>query len=298
MREVIISSNEKDQRLDRFLLKYLNDSTRGNIYKMLRKKLIKVNGERKEPEYFLVEGDNLQIYLSEETLSTLMKEEKVFESEELDLEIIYEDEEILIVDKPYGLLTHPDQTEYTNTLSTKVLKYLKPYCTRTFKPASIQRLDKNTSGLVIFCKTYDALKKYNEWMRDRKIDKYYIAVIHGVMKEPQEIKGFLVKDSELNKVTIFNDEVPESKAVHTSIKPLETKRGFTLVEIQLFTGRSHQIRASLELIDHSIVGDVKYGGRKLLGATTQLLHAYKVVVDSKTYRSDKNRVFDFWDALG
>ncbi len=297
MKEIIIGSNEKDQRLDRFLLKYFNDSTRGNIFKLLRKKVIKVNGLKKDPEYFLVEGDTLQIFLSEESLGTLMKEERVFESEELDLDIVYEDEEILIVDKPYGLLTHPDQTEYSNTLSTKVLKYLKAYSTRTFKPASIQRLDKNTSGLVIFCKTYDALKQYNEWMRERKIDKYYIAVCHGVLKETQEIKGFLLKDSELNKVSIHDEELPESKAVSTLIKPLESKRGFTLVEIQLFTGRSHQIRASLELIDHSIVGDVKYGGRRLLGATTQLLHAYKVVVNSKEYTSQKNRVFDFWDTL-
>jgi 23S rRNA pseudouridine955/2504/2580 synthase len=297
MKEIIIGSNEKDQRLDRFLMKYLNDSTRGNIFKLLRKKVIKVNGGKKDPEYFLAEGDVLQIYLADETMNTLMKEERVFESEELDLDIVYEDEEILIVDKPYGLLTHPDQTEYSNTLSTKVLKYLKAYSTRTFKPASIQRLDKNTSGLVIFCKTYDALKQYNEWMRDRKIDKYYIAVVHGVMSETQEIKGFLVKDSEVNKVSIHEEELPDSKAVNTLIKPLETKRGFTLVEIQLFTGRSHQIRASLELIDHSIVGDVKYGGRRLLGATTQLLHAYKVVVDSKVYTSQKNRVFDFWNTL-
>lgn len=297
MKEIIIGSNEKDQRLDRFLLKYFNDSSRGNIFKLLRKKVIKVNGGRKEPEYFLAEGDVLQIYLSDESMDALMKPERVYESDDLDLDIVYEDDEILIVDKPYGLLTHPDQSEYSNTLSTKVTKYLKALSTRTFKPASIQRLDKNTSGLVIFCKTYDALKKYNEWMRERKIDKYYIAVVHGVMTERQIIEGFLVKDSEVNKVTIHPEEVPESKAVNTVINPLGNKRGFTLVEVQLLTGRSHQIRASLELIDHAIVGDVKYGGRRILGVTTQLLHAYKVVVDSKVYMSEKNRVFDFWNTL-
>lgn len=297
MKEFIIGNNEQDQRLDRFLLKYLNASTRSNIYKMLRKKLIKVNNEKKEPEYFLQPGDKVNIFLADETLATLMKEEHSFEAEDLDLEIVFENEEILIVDKPYGLLTHPDQNEYTDTLSTKVLKYLKPYCSRTFKPASIQRLDKNTSGLVLFCKTYDALKRYNELMRTRKIDKYYIAVCHGVMKEAHEIRGFLLKDEVINKVSLHNIEVPNSKEVHTRVQPIENKRGFTLVEIQLMTGRSHQIRASLESIDHSIVGDVKYGGRRILGVHQQLLHAYKMVVDGTIYRSDHNRVFDFWDSL-
>jgi len=283
MKEIIIGDNEKEQRLDRFLLKYFNNSTRTNIYKLLRKKVFKVNGVRMTKEdYFLQKDDVIQVYLSDDSFDALIKEEVLISSEEVNLDIVYEDDELLVVNKPKGLLTHPDQNEYKNTLSTKVGLYLKHLSSRTFKPASIQRLDKNTSGLVVFCKTYDALKKYNEEMRQRKIKKFYLAVVEGCLQGQGEVKGTLNKDEKSNKVTLYKDSDKGDKFCHTKYKVLENFKEYTLVEVELLTGRTHQIRASLASIGHPIVGDKKYGGNFVKNVRNQLLHGYKVIINGKT----------------
>ncbi|MGB3366397.1 MAG: RluA family pseudouridine synthase [Acidaminobacteraceae bacterium] len=286
MREIIIGKNEAGQRLDRYLGKYLNNSNRNNIYKLIRKKVFKINDVRmKSEEYFLVEGDILKIFLSEETLETLIKEEKVYDADYVGLEIVFEDDEILVVNKPKGLLTHPDKNEYKDTLSSKVQMYLRHLSTRTFKPASIQRLDKNTSGIVMFCKTYDSLKNFNEMMRNRELDKYYIAVVEGIITESGQITGFLEKDEAKNKVVLRHSQKKDSdKYCDTKYRPIRTVGGkYTLMEVQLLTGRAHQIRVSMSYIGHPIVGDSKYGAKSTKKVNNQLLHGYKLIINNKSY---------------
>jgi 23S rRNA pseudouridine955/2504/2580 synthase len=284
LREIIIGENEANQRLDRFLLKYLNNSTRSNIYKLLRKKVIKINGKREKENYFLQEKDKVQIFLSDEALDNLIKEEKVELVKNVNIDIVYEDDEILIVNKPKGLLTHPDKKEYKKTLSTRVQSYLRHLQTHTFKPASVNRLDQNTSGLVIFCKTYEALKKYNEMMRNREIKKYYLCIVHGKVSDEGEIKGYLTKNSKKNIVEITkNNYNNNGQFIFTKYKPLEYYNNFTLLEVEILTGRPHQIRASLNLINHPIIGDTKYGGKKIGNITTQVLHAYKLIIGNRVF---------------
>lgn len=289
MKQFTIGANEQGQRLDRFLLKLMGRANRSTLYKLMRKNIFKINGKKVPPEYFLQPGDVLVIYLSDETYATLISDEKPVEAGETDLEIIYEDDQILIVNKPKGLLTHPDKTEYKRTLASKVQIYLSHLATRTFKPAPVHRLDKNTSGLVLFAKTYDALKHYNELMRKREIGKFYLCVVEGNLRSPGEIKGYLLKDEERNKVRIVKYDSDDSKFFHTRYSPLEFRPGFTLLEVELLTGRSHQIRASLASIGHPIVGDIKYGALKRYDVEHQLLHAYRLVFEGRSfeYRSEE-----------
>lgn len=293
MKSIKITKNESEQRLDRFLLKYLNNTTRSNIYKLIRKKLIKVNGSRTKEDYFIKEEDVIEIFLQDDTIESLMKEYEAVKPDKLGLEIVFEDENILIVNKPKGLLTHPDKDEYKNTLSTIVQYYLADFCTKTFRPAPVHRLDKNTSGLIIFAKTYESLKKYNELMRDRQIKKYYICLVKGNLTKDGEVKGYLIKDEEKNKVQILKSHVDDSKFCHTKYKPLKRFERYTLVEVELLTGRSHQIRASMALIGHPIVGDVKYGGDKIGDITSQLLHGYKLVIDENVYENKSTDIDAF-----
>ncbi|SHJ87556.1 23S rRNA pseudouridine955/2504/2580 synthase [Caminicella sporogenes DSM 14501] len=298
LREIIIGENEYGQRLDRFLLKYLNNSTRANVYKLLRKKVIKVNGKREKENYFLKLGDRLQIFLSDETLDKLRKEEKIVMDGKVNLDIVYEDDEILVVNKPKGLLTHPDKKEYKKTLSTRVQAYLKHLSTRTFKPASINRLDQNTSGLVIFCKTYEALKKYNEMMRNREIKKYYLCIVHGIVKKEGAIKGYIVKNTKTNVVQIFDKNNKNGQFIYTKYKPIRyLNNNYTLLEVEILTGKTHQIRASLSKINHPIIGDTKYGGKKIDNITTQVLHAYKLIIGDKVIVKESKLINELIDKL-
>lgn len=297
MHSITIGANEKEQRIDRFLCKYLNGSSKTNIFKLIRKKIIRVNGSRTKENYKLIEGDIITIQLSDASLAELMPEKKQIPAEELDLHIVYEDDELLIVEKPSGLLTHPDKNEYKKTLATGVQLYLRHLCTRTFRPAPVHRLDKNTSGLVIFAKTYDSLKQINESMRGRGIEKYYETIVQGKIAHAGTIKGWVTKDEKRNKVTLHSKEVPGSLYVHTDYKPLATSADYTLCEVKLHTGRSHQIRVSLASIGHPIAGDYKYGGKKLAGNYSQLLHAWRVVLFGKSYEKRSQEIDRVWKIL-
>ncbi len=292
MRIIKVTENEMEQRLDRFLTKYLNDATKTNIFKLIRKKRIKVNGKRAEEKYFLKLDDEIQIHLHEDQIEEMIKPIVIMDADEVNIDIVFENDDILIVNKPVGLLTHPDSKEYKNTLASKVQVYLKHLSTRTFKPASIQRLDKNTSGLVIFGKNYTSLKHYNELMRERKIGKFYLAVVTGKPKATGEVKGFLIKDEASNKVSIKAKSSDDSKFVHTKYKVLSSNGTYSLLEVELLTGRTHQIRGSLSYIGHPIVGDTKYGGERLRGQQ-QLLHAYKVVIGEDVYEKKSEAIKTF-----
>ncbi|GAU79469.1 RluA family pseudouridine synthase [Fusibacter sp. 3D3] len=297
MKTIIITKNEADQRLDRFLLKYFNNTTRTNVYKLIRKKMFKVNGIRVKEDYFLKDEDKLDIFLQDETIEGLMKEIVTVKPDQIGLDILFENDDMLIVNKPKGMLTHPDKDEYKNTLATIVHYYLADLCTKTFRPAPVHRLDKNTSGLILFAKTYESLKLYNALMRERKIGKYYLTVVEGTLKGPGEVKGYLIKDEVKNKVTILKSNQDESKFCHTKYSVLKRYRAYTLVEIELLTGRSHQIRASMASIGHPIVGDVKYGGKKVDDISTQLLHGYKLIIDGKVYQTQSKEIEAFVQKL-
>lgn len=284
MKEIRIGKNESDQRVDRFLSKYFNGSSKGNIQKMIRKKVFRVNGKNAKANDMLKDGDLLTIYLSDESHDALIKEFKVEKTANVRLDIVFEDEDLLVVNKPAGLLTHPDKSEYKNTLATYVQQYLHEYVSRTFKPAPIHRLDKNTSGLIMFAKNYETLKRMNESMREREIEKYYLCVVEGHLSGEGEVKGFLRKDHDSNKVKLFNEQQDDSdKFCHTTYKAVKRLRNSTLVEVKLHTGRSHQIRVSMAYLGYPIVGDVKYGAKRGRTSNGQLLHAYRIVTKNHEF---------------
>ncbi|MDR0303492.1 MAG: RluA family pseudouridine synthase [Chitinispirillales bacterium] len=307
MQKINISENEAPQRVDRFLCKYLNNAENSVVHRLLRKNIVRINGKRIKENAILQVGDVLGISLSQEQISQLQKEKPPVCVQKSNLNIVYEDDEILVVDKPAGLLTHPDKSEYQNTLATHVRTYLCHLCTKTFSPAPIQRLDKNTSGLVMFAKTYNSLQFYNEQMRNRKIEKKYLAIVEGRIEKSGEIKGFLEKDEKRNKVFLSQDSSENSKFVHTQYVIKDVKDDFSLLEITLCTGRSHQIRVSMEYVGHPIVGDKKYNARRrseaALAASNaqskyQLLHAYKITLASgQIFESKSERIFEFWAGI-
>lgn len=278
MKEIKITNNEEGQRLDRFLKKYLNKANQSFIQKMIRKKNIKINNIKSEPETLLKKDDLVQLYLSDETIDKF-REKKTLTQTEIHFKTIYEDDNILVVNKPIGLSSQPDETS-TRNLVDEIKMYLdakEENISFTFKPAVCNRLDKNTSGLVIAAKNYDALKQTNKAIRERNIRKFYMAKVHGIISKDLELKDYLIKNDDKNMVKIVKEETENAKKVITYAHPLRTEGNFTWLEIEIETGRAHQIRAHLASIGHPIVGDKKYGKKD--SERYQLLHAYKLVLD-------------------
>lgn len=293
MIQIEIGKNEGNQRLDKFLRKYLNRAPLSFIYKAIRKD-VRVNGRRKGKAYLLQCGDVLSLYIQEKEL----REFRMVKSHvrpKRSFRIVYEDDDLLIAGKPAGLLTHGDQREKKNHLTNQVIDYLidsgsfDPGKEKTFVPAPVNRLDRNTSGLVIFCKNYAALQTFNRLIRDGgSIRKRYLTILWGRMTEPRILRGRMTKTEAHNIVHVEND--PEAgKEMVTKVTPLlwntpEQKNGaWTLAEIELKTGRTHQIRVQTGACGHPVLGDRKYGSpeecriaKEKFGKTTQLLHAYRL----------------------
>ena len=293
MIEIVIERNDSNQRLDRFLKKFFKKASLSQIYKIIRKDL-KVNGKRGKENTIVNEGDKLSFYLKDEVFDSLREQKKVIKVTK-QFKVIYEDDDMIIVSKPFGLLTHGDSREKKNHLANQVINYLIsteeyiPAKERTFAPSPVNRLDRNTTGMVIFGKNADALKKLNKMIKDRDlISKYYLTIVAGEMKNPIELKGTLEKDSKTNTVTVRDEDAALGKQIETIARPIKVKNGYTLVEVELVTGRTHQIRAHLSHHGFPIIGDVKYGNPKVnkiiknkYGLTTQLLHAYKLIIEGK-----------------
>ncbi len=268
MRELRLTKNEENQRLDKFLLKYMNKAPKSFIYQMLRKKRIKLNKAKALGSEILKQDDVLQFYLSDETMTSFM-EEKTLSKAKRHFAIIEEDDHILVVGKPAGLLTHPEVSDGRDTLIDQVLYYLyekgqyHPAKDTAFTPALCNRLDRNTSGLVLVGKTLRGVQALNELIREKKVDKFYYTVVKGHVEESAELTGFLSKDMSKNQVHIYEDaaEVFDGKKVVTKYRPLayNKEHDVSFLEIHLITGKSHQIRAHLQSVGHPIIGDRKYG---------------------------------------
>ncbi|MDR1541473.1 MAG: RluA family pseudouridine synthase [Clostridiales bacterium] len=290
MREVTIGAGECNRRFDKYLLKYFNDAPKSFIYKMLRKKRIKLNGCRAEGGEILKAGDVASFYLSDETCAAFMKAAPI-PSQSKGLGIIFEDEEILIAIKPAGLLIHstkPGDSE--DTLTRRMLHYLNRSgsvdfsAESTFTPAFCNRLDRNTSGIAACGKTLQAVQSLSAMFAKGAARKIYIAAVLGEIGRDGFLGGYILKDKLKNESVILSSPVPGAKDVATSFTPIGRGRSATLLSMRLITGKSHQIRAHMLSIGHPVLGDPKYGDAKAnfrlkreYGIRCQLLHAQSLV---------------------
>ena len=290
MRELKIGINDHDQRIDRFLGKYLNKAPNTFIFRMLRKKNIELNGKRADPSTRIYEGDVIKLFLAEDTI------EKFREVEEIDSDlipnIIYEDEHIILMNKEVGILSHAANQDYGNNVVDSMVAYLQakgdynPRVEKTFVPAICNRLDRNTSGIIIGGKSYLGLRAMNDSIQVGSVHRYYRTIVRGRLEKDGTIEGYLTKDGDLNKVEISKEKDADSKRIVTKIRTIKATDEYTLLEIELITGRTHQIRAHLAFIGHPVIGDIKYGNRRTnkyfkdnYRLDSQLLHSYKVGFD-------------------
>ena len=284
MKEFEIGKNDAGLRLDRFLAKAVPLLPASLAQKYIRIKRIKRNGQRVQRDDRLAEGDKLQLYINDEFFDTPRADNAYLTVSAPKLNIVYEDENILLVDKRPGLAVHPhDGAEYGKTLIDHIQAYLyakKEWIPRTstFVPALCNRIDRNTGGIVIAAKNAEALRVLNQKVKDRELDKRYLAIIEGVMK-PQEgtLRGQIFKDAAKNRVYVTDKPQPGSKSAVTNYRTLETKDGLSLIECELITGRTHQIRAQFAHAGHPLLGDGKYGKLdKRFDRRYQALYSYKL----------------------
>jgi len=287
MKEIVVDRNSNNQRIEKFVKNYFSDAPLSFIYKAFRKKDIKVNGHWVDKTYILKENDVVRVYISDQQLEDFAKPREAT-PRDLPYEIVYEDRNVLIINKPKGLLVYGDDKGSKETLSNAVLDYL---CFKgefnpsnpSFIPSPAHRLDRNTSGLVIFGKNESALHDLTELFKNRdKISKKYITLVVGNVSSDGEVNKPLKKDESTGKVTICPISKGGKNAL-TKYKVLKKFNHYTLLEIDLITGRTHQIRVHMASIGHPVVGDNKYGDfsdckivNQLFHLDSQFLHAYKM----------------------
>lgn len=274
MREVTVNKNDASQRLDKFITKYMPRLPQSMLYKGLRKNCVRVNGKHiKDGRYMISEGDVLSLYFADEFFDT----EVGFTAGRSDIDVVYEDENIILINKPSGVVVHADDNGTSDTLLSRMQSYLyikgeySPDSEHSFSPAFCNRLDRNTSGIIIGAKNADALRVLNEKIKTREIKKYYLAVAEGKMDKSGTLTAHLTRGEK--KVTVTDNETENSKEIKTKYKTLAVKNNLSLVEIELLTGRTHQIRAQMAHIGHPLAGDRKYGaktGKKMQLASCKL----------------------------
>ena len=292
MRQLTVHKNDENQRLDKYLKKYLKEAPGSFIYKMLRKKNIVLNGKKADGTEKLTAGDEIKLFFAEETLQKFTGEAfgtaVTFPQKELD--ILFEDEDILIVNKPAGELSQKAEAKDVS-MNEYALGYLQKCgviteeSLKVFKPSVCNRLDRNTSGILIVAKTYQGAREFGEALQKRSVRKFYRCIVKGELKRSEKIDGYLLKDEKTNKVQIFKEKREGASEIHTAYEPIKCENGLTMLEVHLITGRAHQIRAHLSSIGHSILGDPKYGDRKLsekYKVKHQLLHACRLELDGFT----------------
>ena len=285
MKELTIGPNDAGQRLDRFLAKAVPLLPASLAQKYIRLKRIKLGGKRVERDTRLQAGDVLQLYINDEFFDKPREENAYLTVATPKLNIVYEDDHILLVDKRPGLAVHPhDGAEYGRTLIDHIQAYLyqkrqwRPREENAFTPALCNRIDRNTGGIVIAAKTAEALRVMNQKIKDRELDKRYLAIVEGTPKVKEgSLKGFLFKDEKKNRVFVSNSPKPGAKTCQTNYKVLASRNGLSLVECELITGRTHQIRAQFAHAGHPLLGDGKYGKLdKRYERSYQALYSYKL----------------------
>ncbi|MCD8324609.1 MAG: RluA family pseudouridine synthase [Clostridiales bacterium] len=320
MKEFTISSREGGQRLDKYLFKVLDRAPGSFVYKMLRKKNIVLNEKKASGKEILRSGDHVKLYLADDTFlkfasAVFQDNEKRLSKEKsdlsdagraIDLEIVYEGEDILVINKPAGLLSQKAKAG-DDSANDRVIAYLLESGQltreelRTFRPSVCNRLDRNTSGLLIAGKTMRGLQETAAQLRSRSVKKYYHALVWGTITEPEHLTAYLVKDHGTNQVNVYTAK-PDSGGdqIETAYTPIASCGNATLLEIHLITGKSHQIRAHLASVGHPVLGDPKYGdpmrNRELFraaGVKRQLLHACRLELsDGRVFESDDPKEFD------
>lgn len=295
MKSFVITKNDANQRLDKYLQKSFPNLPKTLMYKYIRTKKIKVNSKKSDIAYRLQEGDKVDLYIKDEFF---VKPETRYDftSAPDKINIIFEDENIILLNKPVGLLCHPDDKEYCDTLISRVKKYLfnkkeyDPEDENSFTPALVNRIDRNTGGIVIAAKNSQSLRILNSKMKNREIHKFYRCILIGTPEKKSGImEDYLSKDESKNKVTVSKKMTDGAKTIRTKYEVIQSKNGLSLVEVELLTGRTHQIRSHFASIGHPLLGDGKYGKNELgkkLGCKKQCLCSYKLTFDFTTDAGD------------
>lgn len=294
MKEIIIREKDAGQRLDKFLKKYFSAADNGFLYKMLRKKNIVLNGKRSDGREILAAGDAIKVFFSDETFEkmtgatqTVSIYQKAFRNLR-GIQVLWENEHLIFLNKPAGILSQQDRLD-SLSINEWITGYLldkgENVDLTVYHPSVCNRLDRNTSGIILGAKTYAGSRLLTSLIKEHKLRKIYYAVAEGEIRDSKELKGYLYKDKIKNRVIIYpdKDSVPGGKVqaeaayIHTLYHSLEHKPGYTLLEVELITGKTHQIRAHLASIGHPLAGDLKYGGHVYEGYHYQMLHSAKVV---------------------
>lgn len=291
MKTIEIKENDGGQRLDKYLSKRFKTMPKSLMYKYIRTKYIKLNGKKCDKADFIKTGDVLTLYIKDEFFEENPDKEYEFTKAPYKLDIIYEDENIILIDKKPGVIVHQDKSYHFDCLVMRVQHYLykkgeyNPDEEKAFTPALVNRIDRNTGGIVIAAKNAEALRILNGKIKTREVEKYYLALLCGKPKYDSGImRDYLIKNNSTNKVKIFKKPVENSKEIITEYRILETDGKKTLAEIKLHTGRTHQIRAHMAFIGCPLVGDSKYGKNKknFINDKYQSLYAYKIRFNFKT----------------
>ncbi|MDU2374278.1 MAG: RluA family pseudouridine synthase [Peptoniphilus harei] len=299
MRKIIINKNDEGRRLDRFLKIYFEKAPLSFIYKNLRKKNIKVNGKKAKPEDILSDGDEIKLFLAEETIEKFKKDIRKSKNSKLP-DILYEDDDIILVKKPINMLTHNDSKGYQDNALDRMVDYLiakgdyNPRLEKSFRPAFVNRLDRNTSGILIGAKNLKSLQDLNKAIKNREIKKLYVTLVAGEVTKDFDVDINLKKTG--NNV-MKKSSRDEGKRALTKFRVLKSNKDYSLLSVNLITGRTHQIRASLKEEGLALVGDRKYGDPRTnkafreRGLDSQFLHNYAIVFESDDFKNLKGKSF-------
>lgn len=294
-----ITPSEGGKRLHRFLRNLMPNIPLGQIYKMIDSGKVKVNGKRKKQDYELAAGDELVLYVEEAAYqeASIGQKKAKYVGVNANVDVLYEDAELMVVMKPVGMLTHPDQADQKDTLVNRVHAYLYrkgELDSPLFMPATANRLDRNTSGIVLVGKTAGMLHQLNQWIQKHELQKYYVTIVEGKLTGEGKLSGDLIRDEKKNRTHVVGDKTDvakhggaeQVKSAETRYRVLQTGNAYSFVEIELISGRTHQIRTHFQDIGHSLLGDIKYGGKRYGDVNHQLLHAWRIVLpDGREFKA-------------